>query len=120
MESGGPLEGGVDVISVEPPGGIWVVWGVGWRREVISLVFVDGLFLLGLRFFNSLSIINARFCTLAAVLAESDDDEEEDAASAVLPTRRRRANAQIKCSLRMNAILLTTTVVADDVYLHSY
>jgi len=109
MESGRPLGGGD---MVDPPGEIcvWVLWVdsklVDWRRDAISSGFggvLDGLLrlvelLVGLQLFTSLSIINARFCTLAAV-AESDDNEEEDddrAAPAVLPSRRRKANEQIE------------------------
>jgi len=114
MESGKALGGGDDGM-VEPPGEIsvcviWVGSGLfGWRRDAISsdsnVFSLDFEVDFGvLRFFgllglhNSLSIINARFCTLAAV-AESDDNEEEDddrAAPAVLPSRRRRANEQIE------------------------
>jgi len=109
MESGKALGGGDDGM-VEPPGeiGVCVIWvesGLfGWRRDaissdsnVLSLDF-DALRFFGLQLFTSLSIINARFCTLAAV-AESDDNEEEDddrAAPAVLPSRRRKANEQIE------------------------
>jgi len=54
MESGGPVEMGVvgGIVSVDPPGGISVVWGVlvlwleskllDWRSDVVSFVGGEG------------------------------------------------------------------------------